>query len=85
MVLLEERDPDENSDELKRELELTRKRLKILSVEERSQQLQSQMGELEKRGDEKGLLEVQNEFNKLTKMRSAYEKDEESDLILTEK
>jgi len=76
MVLLEERDPDENAEELKKELELTGKRLKILSIEEKSGQLQSLMGELEKRGEEEKLLEVEKEFGKLTKMRSAYEKEE---------
>jgi len=84
MVLGEERNLDENAEELQKELELVKKELKILSVKERLEILQSQIREMEEKGDKEKLLEAQNEFNKLVKMRSTYEKDEGGGIILNE-
>lgn len=84
MVLGEERNLDENAEELQKELELVKKELKILAVKERLEILQSQIREMEEKGDKEKLLEAQNEFNKLVKMRSTYEKDEGGGIILNE-
>ncbi len=84
MVLSEERNLDENIDQLKKELELVKKELKILAVKEKLEGLQSQIREMEEKGEEEKLLEAQNEFNKLAKLRSTYEKDEGSGIIFNE-
>lgn len=84
IVLSEERDLDENIDQLKKELELVKKELKILAVKEKLEGLQSQIREMEEKGEEEKLLEAQNEFNKLAKLRSTYEKDEGSGIIFNE-
>ncbi len=84
IVLAEERDLDENSEELKRELELVEKELKILAVKEKLEDLESQIREMEEKGEDQKLLKAQTEFNKLAKLRSTYEKDEESGIILNE-
>lgn len=84
IVLSEERNLDENIDQLKKELELVKKELKILAVKEKLEGLQSQIREMEEKGEEEKLLEAQNEFNKLAKLRSTYEKDEGSGIIFNE-
>lgn len=84
IVLGEERSLDENREELEKELELVEKELKILAVKERLEVLQSQIREMEEKGESSKLLEAQKEFNKLAKMRSTYEKDEGSGIILNE-
>jgi len=84
IVLEEERDLDENAEELKKELELVQKELKILAVKERLEVLQSQIREMEEKGESTKLLKAQNEFNKLAKMRSTYEKDDGGGIILSE-
>lgn len=84
IMLVEERDFSENSDELNKELELVKKRLKILSLKERKEQLQTQIRELEEKGDEDMLLKALQEFDKLAKLSSTYEKDGESGIILNE-
>lgn len=84
IVLSEERDPDENLEELRKELELVKKEITILGVKERLEVLQSQIREMEEKGESKKLLEAQNEFNELAKMRSTYEKDEGHGIILNE-
>ena len=84
MVLLEERDLSEKPEELKKELELVKKELKILAVKEKLEILQSQIREMEEKGDKNKLLEAQNKFNKLVKMRSTYEKENGSGIILNE-
>lgn len=84
IVLAEERDADENPEEFKKELELVKKELKILTVKEDLEVLQNQIREMEEKGESSKLLEAQNEFNKLAKLRSTYEKDEESGIILRE-
>lgn len=84
IVLSEERDPDENREELNRELELVEKELKILATKERLEVLQSLIRELEEKGDEEQLLKAQKEFNDLAKKRSTYEKDSGGGIILNE-
>lgn len=84
IVLLEDRVSDENLEELNRELELVKKKLKILSLKERQEELQIQIRELEEKGDEKLLLKALQEFDKLAKQSSTYEKEEGSGIILNE-
>ncbi len=84
IVLLEDRVSDENLDELKRELELIKKKLKILSLKERQEELQIQIRELEEKGDEDMLLKALQEFDKLAKQSSTYEKEGGSGIILNE-
>jgi DNA primase len=84
IVLKENQDLAENPDELKRELELVKKELKILSVKEKLKILASQMRESEEKGEEKKLLIAQNEFNKLAKSLSGYEEEDGGGLILNE-
>lgn len=84
LVLKEERDLDEKEEELNRELELVKKELKILAVKEKLETLGFQMREMEEKGEVSKLLKAQNEFNRLAKLRSTYEKDEESGIILSE-
>lgn len=84
LIMVENDETDENPDELKKELDLVTKELKMLSVKERLGQLQTLIREMEDKGDETRLLEAQNEFNKLVKLRSTYEKDEGSGIILSE-
>jgi predicted RNase H-like nuclease (RuvC/YqgF family) len=83
-VLGEERNPDENIEELKKELELVQKELKILGVKERLEVLQTQIREMEEKGESTKLLKAQKEFNELAKIRSTYEKDEGGGIILNE-
>lgn len=84
IVLAEERDMAENSEELKRELELVEKELKILAVKEKLEDLESQIREMEEKGEDQKLLKAQTEFNKLAKLRSTYEKDNGGGIILNE-
>lgn len=84
IVLSEERDSNENIEELKMELELVKKEVTILGVRERLETLQSQIREMEEKGESTKLLEAQNEFTKLAKIRSTYEKDEGRGIILNE-
>ena len=84
IVLGESWDPDENPDKLKRELELVKKELKILAVKEKLEVLGSRIREMEEKGEEQMLLKAQQEFNKLAKQRSTYEKDEGGGIILNE-
>ncbi len=84
IVLSEERDSNENIEELKMELELVKKEVTILGVRERLETLQSQIREMEEKGESTKLLEAQKEFNTLAKIRSTYEKDEGRGIILNE-
>lgn len=84
IVLTEERDPDENAEELKKELELVEKELKILEIKESLEILESQIREMEEKGDNEELLKAQTKFNNLAKLRSTYEKDKIGGIILNE-
>ncbi|MGA3291626.1 MAG: DNA primase [Candidatus Microgenomates bacterium] len=84
MVLTDNQDLMENPDELKRELDLVKKELKIHTVKERLKVLASQMRDTEEKGDKDKLLKAQNEFNKLAKSLSGYEEENGSGVILNE-
>ena len=61
-----------------------KKELKILAVKEKLEVLGSRIREMEEKGEEQMLLKAQQEFNKLAKQRSTYEKDEGGGIILNE-
>ncbi len=84
IVLTNAQNTSEKTDEIKRELELIEKELKILSVKEKLKLLASQMRETEEKGDSKKLLKAQNEFNKLAKTLSGYEAEDGGGVILSE-
>jgi DNA primase len=84
MVLTDNQDLEENPDELKRELELVKKELKIHSAKEKLKLLAAKMREMEEKGDNQQLLKAQNEFNKLAKSLSGYEEENGSGIILNE-
>lgn len=83
-VLTENQNLAENPDELKKELDLVRKELKIQVVKEKLRSLASQMREMEEIGDKEKLRSVQNEFNKLAKSLSGYEEEDGGGIILSE-
>ena len=84
MVLRDNQDLLENPEELKQELDLVRKELKIHTVKEKLKLLASKMRETEEKGATGDLLKAQNEFNKLAKSLSGYEEDDGGGLILKE-
>ena len=84
IVLGESRDMAEDAEELKKELELVKKELKILAVKEKLEVLESQIREMEEKGENEMLLKAQQKFNELAKLRSTYEKDQGSGIILNE-
>ncbi len=67
IILAENQDLADKPDELKKELDLVRKELKILGIKENLKVLTGRMREFEKKGDKEGLLSVQNQYNKLAK------------------
>jgi DNA primase len=77
-------DLDKNPEGLGKELELVKKELKILAVKEKLEVVGSQMREMEEKGEKGKLLEAQNKFNKLAKLRSTYEKEAGGGIILNE-
>ena len=84
MVLSDNQNLLDNPDELRRELDLVEKELKIHTVKEKLKLLASQMRETEEKGEADKLLKAQNEFNKLAKSLSGYEEERGGGLILNE-
>ncbi|MGA2910484.1 MAG: DNA primase [Candidatus Microgenomates bacterium] len=84
IVLSDNQDLVDNSNELKRELALVEKELKIHTVKAKLKDLASQMRETEEKGETEKLLKAQNEFNKLAKSLSGYEEEDGGSLILKE-
>jgi DNA primase len=85
MILSDNQNLLENPDELKRELDLIKKELKIHTVKEKLKLLASQMREAEEKGESEKLRKIQDDFNKLAKSRSGYEEEDGGGLILNEK
>ena len=67
MIFGENLELTDKPEELKKELDLVQKELKILSIKANLKVLTIKMKELEKIGDKDGLLTVQNQYNKLVK------------------
>jgi DNA primase len=84
MVLGESQELMDKPDELKKELDLVTKELKILRIRENLKVLTLKMRELERVGDKTGLLNVQNKFNKLAKSLASTDTAIESGIIFSE-
>jgi DNA primase len=84
IVLGENQELSEDPLEIKKELDLVKKELKILKIKENLKFLASQMHEMEEKGNRSKLLKAQNEFSKLTKMLSGYEEEGGGGIILSE-
>lgn len=81
MVLVKE---EQETEVIKKELDLVRKELKIVSVRENLKLLVTQMRALEEKGEKEQLLKAQNKFNKLAKMLSGYEGEDGGGIIINE-
>jgi len=75
MVLIDNQNLMDNPEELKKELDLIKKELKIQIVREKLKKLASKMREMEGKGESAELTEIQNEFDKLAKSLSGYEEE----------
>jgi DNA primase len=84
MVLNENQELVDKPDELKKELDLVTKELKILGVKDNLKLLTLRMKEFEKDGDKDRLLKAQNEFNKLAKSLSSFNTAADSGIIFDE-
>lgn len=84
MVLSQNQELLDKPDELKKELDLVQKELKILGTKENLRLLTQKMKEFEKKGDKEGLLTVQNEFNKLAKNLASIDTASVSGIIFSE-
>ncbi len=83
MVLSENDTSLESPDEVKKELNLIQKELKILEIKEKLKGMAIEMRSLEVSGNPERLLKVQDEFNKLAKTLSGYEESEPGGIILS--
>lgn len=84
MILTDSQNLDENPDELKKELDLVEKELKILTIRDNLKLLVSQMRNLEESGGKDQLLKAQNQFNKLAGSLSKLEEEGVGGIILSE-
>lgn len=84
MILEDNRSLVNNPDELKKEVDLVEKELKILEVKDNLKLLAAQMRELEEEGKKEKLLKAQNQFNKLAKSLTKFEEGEGSSIIFNE-
>lgn len=84
MVLTDSGEQEESQDELKMELKLIEKELRILSLEKRKTELQVEMGRLEESGDEEALRKAVLEYDKVAKLYSTYKKEDGGGIILNE-
>lgn len=84
VVLSENQKLTENPDELKRELDLVKKELKILNVKENLIITAAEMRRYEETGENQKLLKAQNKFNKLAKSLAGYEEEGGGGIILSE-
>jgi DNA primase len=84
LVLNENQELLDKPDELKKELDLVQKELKILGIKENLKFLTISMREFEKSGDKDKLLKAQNEFNKLAKSLASLDAATESGIIFGE-
>ncbi len=85
LLLQEDGDVLENPEEIKSELDLVKKELKILTTKENLKNLAQEMRSLEVSGDKEKLLKVQDQFNKIAKSLSGYEEIEVGGIILEER
>lgn len=84
MVLTSEEDLADNPDELKKELDLVKKELKILMIKGNLMVTAAEMRRYEESGEKEKLLKAQNKFNKLAKNLAGYEESDEGGIIFNE-
>ena len=84
LVLNENQELLDRPDELKKELDLVQKELKILGIKDNLKLLTLSMREFEKSGDKDKLLKAQNEFNKLAKSLASLDAASVSGIIFSE-
>jgi DNA primase len=84
MVMNKDEELSDNPDDIKKELDLVKKELKILEVKESLKKLADEIRIFENKGDKEKLQNVQNKFGKLTKKLSGYEDEEGNGIILKE-
>jgi DNA primase len=84
MVLNENQELIDKPDELKKELDLVQKELKILGIKDNLKLLTLKMREFEKSGEKDKLLKAQNEFNKLAKSLASIDATISSGIIFGE-
>jgi DNA primase len=84
IVLIDNKDANQNPDQLKKELDLVEKELKILQVKNKLKILATEIRNWEEKGEKKKLLKAQNKFNKLAKSLSGYEEGDGGGIILKE-
>jgi DNA primase len=75
---------DERPEELKKELDLVKKELKILEIRDNLKILTERMKEFEKLGDKDKLLKAQNQFNKLAKSLASLDTAGDGGIIFSE-
>ncbi len=84
IVLIDNKDADQNPNQLKKELDLVEKELKILQVKGKLKILATEIRNSEEKGEKEKLLKAQNKFNKLAKSLSGYEEGDGGGIILRE-
>jgi DNA primase len=84
MVLSQNPELIDKPDELKKELDLVQKELKILGIKDNLKLLTISMREFEKSGEKDKLLKAQNEFNKLAKSLASIDTTSDSGIIFSE-
>ncbi len=84
MVLAETKDLSDDPDEIKKELDLIQKELKIIILKDNLKSLAILMRKLEDEGDKDKLLKAQNKFSKIAKKLSGYEEEDIGGIILSE-
>jgi len=84
MVLNENQELADKPEELKKELDLVQKELRILGIKDNLKLLTISMREFEKTGEKDKLLKAQNEFNKLAKGLASIDAAASSGIIFNE-
>ena len=84
VILVGGQNISDNPEDLKKELDLVKKELKIQRIKEQLKNLAVEMRDLEEKGEKEKLLKAQNKFTKLTKTLSGYEESEVGGIILME-
>jgi DNA primase len=84
MVLSQNQELVDKPGELKKELDLVKKELKILGIKDNLKLLTLRMREFEKNGDKGKLLKAQNEFNRLAKILASLGATASSSIIFGE-
>jgi DNA primase len=84
IVLTATPDLVDKPDELKKELDLVKKELKILGIREDLKVLTLKMKELEIKGEKEGLLSVQTQYNKLAKSLASLDTARDGGIIFSD-